>query len=75
MNGIVQHTVLQFRTAFKRRTCFCRAVVFALVASVGMAKAADRGTTRFWNLTGETVTHLNMAPAGTTDWGPDQLPK
>ena len=30
------------------------------------------GVTRFWNLTGETITHLNMAPTGTTKWGPDQ---
>jgi hypothetical protein len=36
------------------------------------ALAAEKGTTRFWNLTGETITHLNLAPAGTTKWGPDQ---
>ena len=72
MTGIVQDTLLQFRMAFKRPTCCGRAVAFALVASVGAAQAADRSTTRFWNLTGETITHLNMAPAGTTDWGADQ---
>jgi len=27
---------------------------------------------RFWNLTGETVTHLSMAPTGTEAYGPDQ---
>lgn len=27
---------------------------------------------RFWNLTGETVTHLLMAPAGAEAFGPDQ---
>jgi len=35
------------------------------------ALAAEKGT-RFWNLTGETVTHLSLAPTGTTKWGPDQ---
>ena len=39
---------------------------------LGAAQAADPGVTRFWNLTGETITHLNMAPTGTTRWGPDQ---
>jgi hypothetical protein len=34
------------------------------------AEAASK--TRFWNLTGDTITKLEMAPAGTTDWGPDQ---
>ena len=49
---------------------FAFATLFAPV--FGAAQAADRGTTRFWNLTGETITHLSMAPAGTTRWGPDQ---
>jgi hypothetical protein len=41
-------------------------------AVIGPVQAADRGATRFWNLTGETIIHLSMAPAGTTQWGPDQ---
>jgi hypothetical protein len=32
--------------------------------------AADRML--FWNLTGTTITKLYLAPAGTTNWGPDQ---
>jgi hypothetical protein len=43
-----------------------------LLGGVSTAQAADTGGTRFWNLTGETITHLSMAPAGTTNWGPDQ---
>lgn len=35
------------------------------------ASAAQHGT-RFWNLTGQTVTHLFLAPAGTNKWGSDQ---
>ena len=54
-------------------TVFARAVAaFALVAGVGSTFAADRGSTQFWNLTGETITHLSMAPTGTAQWGPDQ---
>jgi len=43
-----------------------------IAACAGMVQAAESGTTRFWNLTGETITHLSLAPAGTTNWGPDQ---
>ena len=28
--------------------------------------------TRFWNLTGETVTKFELTPTGTTNFGPDQ---
>ena len=31
---------------------------------------ADR--LEFWNLTANTINELYMAPAGTTDWGPNQ---
>lgn len=34
--------------------------------------AAQSGTARFWNLTGETIVHLSLAPAGSGKWGPDQ---
>jgi hypothetical protein len=43
-----------------------------LCALGGVAHAAEGGNTRFWNLTGETIAHLTMAPTGTTNWGPDQ---
>jgi hypothetical protein len=43
-----------------------------IAAVIGPVQAAERGGTRFWNLTGETITHLSMAPAGSARWGPDQ---
>jgi hypothetical protein len=43
-----------------------------LLGGVSATQAADTGVTRFWNLTGETITHLSLAPAGTANWGPDQ---
>ncbi|HEY6434069.1 MAG TPA: hypothetical protein VIZ17_19005, partial [Acetobacteraceae bacterium] len=47
-------------------------MALTLLAGVRAAQAADGGTTRFWNLTGETITHLYLAPIGTTAWGSDQ---
>lgn len=44
-----------------------------LLAATGLAASAEpkaKGT-RFWNLTGETVKKLELAPAGTTSFGPD----
>lgn len=42
------------------------------IAATATAQAAESGVTRFWNLTGETIRQLYLAPAGTTQWGPDQ---
>lgn len=36
------------------------------------AAGAERKGMRFWNLTTATVTRLELAPAGTDAWGPDQ---
>ena len=44
--------------------------LFSLLAVNSAATAAER--LRFWNLTGFTVKELQLAPTGTTDWGPDQ---
>jgi hypothetical protein len=60
-------------TIVSRRIAVRRLVVaVTLIAGVRMVRAADSGNTRFWNLTGETITHLYLAPAGTTNWGADQ---
>ena len=44
-----------------------RLLVFAFPAL-----AASKKGTRFWNLTGETLTEVSLAPAGTTSFGPNQ---
>jgi hypothetical protein len=48
-------------------------LITALVGfgGIGAAQAAERPA-RFWNLTGETVIHLYVAPAGTERWSADQ---
>ena len=43
-----------------------------IVAAPALADERKSKGTRFWNLTGETVTKFELAPAGTTDFGPDQ---
>jgi hypothetical protein len=46
--------------------------IFFLVAflAAGSAFAAEKPI-RFWNLTAQTVTSLQLAKTGTTDFGPD----
>jgi hypothetical protein len=44
---------------------------FLLGATAAASLAAERPI-RFWNLTLHTITQFYLAPAGTTNWGPDQ---
>lgn len=44
-------------------------LVFVLIGSGALAQSKP---TRFWNLTSNTVTNLQLAPAGTQDWGSNQ---
>ena len=50
----------------------CQPVAVLAITFAVPALGADKGNTRFWNLTGETITYLSLAPAGTTKWSPDQ---
>jgi hypothetical protein len=45
-------------------------IVLLLLAFAAPALAAE--PMRFWNLTGETVTSLRLAPAGSDTYGPNQ---
>jgi hypothetical protein len=42
-----------------------------LAATAAASLAAERPM-RFWNLTLHTITEFYLAPAGTTNWGPNQ---
>ena len=46
-------------------------IIVALVAMAGDATAQNRPT-RFWNLTRHTISEFHLAPAGTSNWGPNQ---
>ena len=46
-------------------------VVLALVTMTSLASAQSRPT-RFWNLTRYTVSEFYLAPAGNTNFGPNQ---
>jgi hypothetical protein len=49
------------------------AVGIFLVAMPGAAPAQSKGKgIRLWNLTSETISGFQLAPAGKTDWGPNQ---
>jgi hypothetical protein len=45
--------------------------IFVLGATAAATLAAERPM-RFWNLTLHTITEFYLAPAGTTNWGPNQ---
>ncbi len=44
----------------------------ALAGRHGAADAQTQRPTRFWNLTRHTISELSLAPAGTTNFGPNQ---
>ena len=45
----------------------------ALLLAAGASSASAQGRpTRFWNLTRYTISEFYLAPAGTTDFGPNQ---
>jgi len=53
-------------TVFERLTMI---VALALLSGEVLAQGPP---TRFWNLTEDTISEFYLAPAGTTDWGPNQ---
>ncbi|KYH03114.1 hypothetical protein SE91_07375 [Bradyrhizobium sp. DOA1] len=47
--------------------------LIALLTLAGEAAAQAKGKgIRLWNLTAETISGFQLAPAGKTDWGPNQ---
>ena len=47
--------------------------LIALLMLAGEAAAQTKGKgIRLWNLTAETISGFHLAPAGKTDWGPNQ---
>jgi hypothetical protein len=47
-------------------------VTVAALAFAADAMAAQNRPTQFWNLTRNTTTEFYLAPAGTTNWSPNQ---
>jgi hypothetical protein len=47
-------------------------VILLSVAAILIAQPATAKDTRFWNLTSSTVKSLELAPAGTSAFGPNQ---
>jgi hypothetical protein len=42
------------------------------LGAIGGEAIAEGRPTRFWNLTKNTIWEFYLAPAGTSDWGPNQ---
>jgi hypothetical protein len=49
----------------------CSVLALFMLVALGAAAVAAQGM-RFWNLTSFTVYRLQLAPAGTQAWGPNQ---
>jgi hypothetical protein len=47
-------------------------LLLMLIAGASAANAQQQRPTRFWNLTRHVISELSLAPAGTTNWGPNQ---
>jgi hypothetical protein len=47
-------------------------IVLLWLAGLAAADAQAQRPTRFWNLTRHTISELSLAPAGTTNFGPNQ---
>jgi hypothetical protein len=47
-------------------------VVMLVLAAMSAQASAEGRPTRFWNLTRHTISEFHLAPAGTTNFGPDQ---
>jgi len=47
-------------------------MMIAALALLSGEVLAQGSPTRFWNLTQDTISEFYLAPAGTTDWGPNQ---
>lgn len=46
-------------------------IILVALATASGAAAVDRPT-QFWNLTKSTISEFYLAPAGTSNWGPNQ---
>jgi hypothetical protein len=49
-----------------------RMVVVVALTAIATPAGAQARPTRFWNLTRNTISEFHLAPAGTSDWGPNQ---
>lgn len=47
-------------------------VVLAAITTSAAAQQPSERPTRFWNLTRNTISEFSLAPAGTTEWGPNR---
>jgi hypothetical protein len=74
----VQACTAQLRGVGRERLARLFAICLTIIALIGTASitvgeaAGQLRPTRFWNLTRNTNSELYLAPAGTSNWGPNQ---
>lgn len=54
-----------------RRQLIALGILSVTIAGATLAQTKGKGI-RLWNLTSETISGFQLAPAGKTDWGPNQ---
>ena len=47
-------------------------IISCMLLGMTLAAFGQTRPIRFWNLTPQTLSEFNLAPAGTTNWGPNQ---
>jgi len=74
MLGSISNGLLGQPGAVMQRTIALQkiSVVAIVLVATSVAAIAQSRPTRFWNLTRHTISELHLAPAGSTDFGPNQ---
>jgi V8-like Glu-specific endopeptidase len=57
---------------FREQRNMTRAVILAAFILAFVPMSASAKDTRFWNLTANTITSLQLSPAGKNEWGQNQ---
>jgi hypothetical protein len=59
-------------SAFWEQQDMAKAIALLIFILAFIPTGASAKDTRFWNLTANTITSLQLSPAGKNDWGPNQ---
>ena len=76
--GTEQVSAVIYKLHFHRRCSFLRfaipriALLVVALAATSLVALTQGRATRFWNLTQDTISEFYLAPAGTTNFGPNQ---
>src|SRR5262245_10214659 len=72
MLGSISNGLLGQPGAVMQRIIALQKISVVVLVATSVAAIAQSRPTRFWNLTRHTISELHLAPAGSTDFGPNQ---